>query len=94
MALQFQISKGALEAWAECPRGVRIPSPLHFSHIHSEKTQQPATINSEPALLPHLKQPNKSQFLLAKPQYNQQLSYWFFGNGMNGLPEQLLEMVV
>jgi hypothetical protein len=38
-------SKGALEAWAECPRGVRIPSPLHFPHIHSEKNS--ATSNYE-----------------------------------------------
>jgi hypothetical protein len=77
-------SKGALEAWAECPRGVRIPSPLHFSHIHSEKTQQPATLNSEPALLPHLKQPNKSQFDKKFTTSPCQTSKIFHGSFENG----------
>ena len=84
-----------MEAWAECPRGVRTPSPLHFSHIQSKWTQQPATNNSEPALLPHLKQPNKSQFWQKIYNFsmpNQQNFPWFIWKWMMGYLFNGLEM--
>ena len=64
----------------------RGSNPLSFAFFTHTlwKTQQPATLNSEPALLPHLKQPNKSQFDKKFTTSPCQTSKIFHGSFENG----------